>query len=75
MRQHLALLVDNKPGVLTHVAGLLSRRASNIVVTVEDRWELDQAVFQLAKLIDVIKVVTLDDNPFVSYELAMIKVL
>ena len=93
MRQHLALLVDNKPGVLTHVAGLLSRRAINIeyinagytedadvtriniVVTVEDRWELDQAVFQLAKLIDVIKVVTLDDNPFVSYELAMIKVL
>ena len=30
MRQHLALLVDNKPGVLTHVAGLLSRRAINI---------------------------------------------
>ena len=29
---------------------------------------------QLAKLIDVIKVVNLDDAPFVSYELAMIKV-
>jgi acetolactate synthase-1/3 small subunit len=92
MRQHLAILADNKPGVLTHVAGLISRRAINIecinagyteekdvtriniVVSVENRWELDQAVNQLAKLIDVIKVVTLDETPFVSYELAMIKV-
>ena len=91
-RQHLALLCDNKPGVLTHVAGLISRRALNIecinagyteesdvtriniVVSVENRWELDQAVNQLAKLIDVIKVVNLDDAPFVSYELAMIKI-
>ncbi len=92
MKQHLAILVDNKPGVLTHVAGLISRRAINIeyinagyteepdvtriniVVSVENRWELDQAVNQLAKLIDVMKVVNLDDAPFVSYELAMIKV-
>lgn len=92
MRQHLAILCDNKPGVLTHVAGLISRRAINIecinagyteeadvtriniVVSVENRWELDQAVNQLAKLIDVIKVVNLDDAPFISYELAMIKV-
>ena len=91
-RQHLALLCDNKPGVLTHVAGLISRRAINIecinagyteesdvtriniVVSVENRWELDQAVNQLAKLIDVIKVVNLDDAPFVSYALAMIKI-
>ncbi|WP_306538107.1 acetolactate synthase small subunit [Megasphaera sp.] len=91
-KQHLALLCDNKPGVLTHVAGLISRRAINIecinagyteesdvtriniVVSVENRWELDQAVNQLAKLIDVIKVVNLDDVPFVSYELAMIKI-
>ena len=91
-RQHLALLCDNKPGVLPHVAGLISRRAINIecinagyteesdvtriniVVSVENRWELDQAVNQLAKLIDVIKVVNLDDAPFVSYELAMIKI-
>ena len=91
-KQHLALLCDNKPGVLTHVAGLISRRAINIecinagyteesdvpriniVVSVDTRWELDQAVNQLAKLIDVIKVVNLDDVPFVSYELAMIKI-
>lgn len=92
MRQHLAILCDNKPGVLTHVAGLISRRAINIecinagyteepdvtriniVVTVDNKWELDQAVNQLAKLIDVIKVVNLDDAPFVSYELSMVKV-
>ena len=91
-KQHLALLCDNKPGVLTHVAGLNSRSAINIecinagsteesdvtriniVVSVENRWELDQAVNQLSKLIDVIKVVNLDDAPFVSFELAMIKI-
>ncbi|WP_171969693.1 acetolactate synthase small subunit [Megasphaera cerevisiae] len=92
MRRHLAILADNKPGVLTHVAGLISRRAINIecinagyteepdvtriniVVSVETDWELDQAIKQLAKLIDVIKVVNLDAAPFVGYELAMIKV-
>ena len=92
MRQHLAILCDNKPGVLTHVAGLISRRdiniecinagyteeadvtRINIVVSVENRWELDQAVNQLAKLIDVIKIINLDEAPFISYELAMIKV-
>lgn len=30
MRQHIAILCDNKPGVLTHVSGLISRRAINI---------------------------------------------
>ena len=30
MRQHIAILCDNKPGVLTHVSGLISRRAFNI---------------------------------------------
>ena len=92
MRQHLALLVDNKPGVLTHVAGLISRRGINIeainagytedaditriniIVEVKDHWELDQAVNQLAKLINVIKIVILDDKPFVSYDLALIKI-
>ena len=29
-KYNLAILVDNKPGVLTHVSGLLSRRAFNI---------------------------------------------
>ena len=78
MKQHLAILCDNKPGVLTHVAGLISRRAINIeyinagyteepdvtriniVVSVEDQRALNQAILQLA--------------PFISSELAMIKV-
>ena len=29
-KYNLAILVDNKPGVLTHVSGLISRRAINI---------------------------------------------
>ena len=29
-KYNLAILVDNKPGVLTHVSGLISRRAFNI---------------------------------------------
>ena len=88
----LAVLVDNKPGVLTHVAGLISRRAFNIesisagyteepdvtriniVVPVESEQELSQVVNQLSKLIDVIKIINLDEAPFISYELAMIKV-
>ena len=80
MKQHLAILCDNKPGVLTHVAGLISRRAINIeyinagyteepdvtriniVVSVEDQRALNQAILQLARLIDVIKVVNLDET-------------
>lgn len=91
-QQHLAILSDNKPGVLTHIAGLISRKAINIesltvgyteeknvsrfniVISIEDDKELKQTMSQLAKLIDVIKIVNLDEHPFISYELAMIKV-
>ena len=90
-KQHLAILSDNKPGVLTHIAGLISRKAINIesltvgyteepdvsrfniVISIEDDKELKQTISQLAKLIDVIKI-NLDEAPFISYELAMIKV-
>lgn len=90
--QHIALLVNNNPGVLAHVAGLIARRNINIeclnvgyteipeisrinlVVGVDSRFQLDQAVNQLSHLIDVIKVVNLDDNPLINYELIMIKV-
>ena len=86
------LLVNNRPGVLSHVAGLIARRNINIeclnvgyteipeisrinlVVGVESRFQLDQAIHQLSHLIDVIKVVNLDDAPLVSYELTLIKV-
>ena len=75
MKYTLAVLVDNKPGVLTHIAGLISRRAFNIesiaaghseepditriniVVDVDDEFQLDQVINQLSKLIDVIKIV------------------
>ena len=90
--QHLAILCDNKPGVLPHIAGLISRKAINIesltagyteerdvtrfniVISIEDDKELKQTMTQLAKLIDIIKIVNLDEEPFISYELAMIKV-
>ena len=90
--QHLALLVNNKPGGLAHVAGLLARRNINIeclnvgytdlaeisrinlMVEVDTRFALDQAINQLSQLIDVIAVVNLDDQPLVSYELTLIKV-
>lgn len=89
-KQHLAILSDNKPGVLTHIAGLISRKAINIEsltvgyteepdvsrfnISIEDDKELKQTISQLAKLIDVIKIINLDEAPFISYELAMIKV-
>ena len=91
-KQHLAILSDNKPGVLTHIAGLISRKAINIesltvgyteepdvsrfniVISIEDDKELKQTISQLAKLIDVIKIINLDEAPFISYELAMIKI-
>ena len=46
----------------------------NIVISIEDDKELKQTMSQLAKLIDVIKIVNLDEQPFISYELAMIKI-
>ena len=76
----LAVLADNKPGVLTHVAGLISRRGFNIesitagyteetdvsrvnvVVSVDSPQELEQVKNQVAKLIDVIKVVNISDK-------------
>ena len=88
----LAVLVDNKPGVLTHVAGLISRRAFNIdsisagytedanvtrinvVVSADSPQELEQVKNQLAKLIDVIKVVNISDTEHITRELVMIKV-
>ena len=88
----LAVLGDNKPGVLTHVAGLISRRAVNIesisagytedanvtrinvVVSADSPQELEQVKNQLAKLIDVIKVVNISDTEHITRELVMIKV-
>lgn len=46
----------------------------NLMVEVDTRFALDQAINQLSQLIDVIAVVNLDDQPLVSYELTLIKV-
>jgi len=91
MRHTISLLVRNKPGVLSHIAGLFSARGYNIdsltvgetddstvsrmtIVTIGDDRIVEQVSKQLNKLIDVIKVVDLTDQPFVDRELVLIKV-
>lgn len=92
MKYTLAVLVENRPGVLTHISGLISRRAFNIEsiaaghseeadttritidVEVDDEIELEQVVYQLSKLIDVIKIINLTHVDSIHRELALIKV-
>jgi acetolactate synthase-1/3 small subunit len=87
----ISVLVENKFGVLSRVAGLFSARGFNIeslsvapsldptmsmmtIVTSGDERIIEQIVKQLNKLIDVIKVVDLNEMEFVSRETALIKV-
>lgn len=91
MKHILAVLVENKPGVLVRVAGLFARRGFNIEslavgktkdpvisrMTIEvdgDDKELEQVVKQLNKLINVIRIANLTQEPSVNRELLMIKV-
>jgi len=90
-RHTLSVLVENKPGVLTRVAGLFARRAFNIhslavgptehdeisritVVVDVDDLPLEQVTKQLNKLINVIKIVELEDASSVQRELMLVKV-
>ncbi|GAA1428927.1 acetolactate synthase small subunit [Microlunatus lacustris] len=86
----LSVLVENKPGVLARVSGLVSRRGYNIeslavgpteyptmsritlAVTVDDQ-VLEQITKQLNKLIEVLKIVELEENA-VRRELILVKV-
>jgi acetolactate synthase-1/3 small subunit len=86
----LSVLVQNKPGVLARIAGLISRRGYNIEslavgptesaemsritlqVNVEDV-VLEQITKQLNKLIEVLKIVELEESA-VRRELVLVKV-
>ncbi|MCL2516140.1 MAG: acetolactate synthase small subunit [Microbacteriaceae bacterium] len=87
----LSLLVEDKPGLLTRVAGLFARRGFNInslavgtteveglsritVVVDVDALPLEQVTKQLNKLINVIKIVELDQAQSVQREHLLVKV-
>jgi acetolactate synthase-1/3 small subunit len=87
----LSLLVEDKPGLLTRVAGLFARRGFNIeslavghseieglsritVVVDVDELPLEQITKQLNKLVNVIKIVELDQAQSVQREHLLIKV-
>jgi acetolactate synthase, small subunit len=92
MTQHvLSLLVEDKPGLLTRVAGLFARRGYNIqslavgtseieglsritVVVAVEGHPLEQITKQLNKLVNVVKIVELENDNSVSRDHMLIKV-
>jgi acetolactate synthase-1/3 small subunit len=90
-RHTLSVLVEDTPGVLARISGLISRRGFNIdslavgppehdevsrmtIVVDVDETALEQVTKQLNKLIEVLKVVELDESASVQRELVLIKV-
>jgi len=91
MEHIISVMVENKFGALSRVAGLFSGRGFNIdslsvgptmdptvsmmtLVTRGDDRIVEQIIKHLNKLIDVIKVVDLNESEFVARETALIKV-
>lgn len=91
MEHIISVMVENKFGVLSRVAGLFSGRGFNIdslsvgptidptvsmmtLVTHGDDRIVEQIIKQLNKLIDVIKVVDLNEGAFVARETVLIKI-
>ncbi len=90
-RHTLSVLVENKPGVLTRIAALFSRRGFNIsslavgetehpevsrmtVLVDADTLPLEQVTKQLNKLVEVLKVVELDQSQTVERRILLVKV-
>lgn len=91
MKLTLSATVENKPGVLTRIAGLFSRRGFNIdslavgptenadisrmtLVVTQAEHPLEQVEKQLHKLIDVIKISSMNPENSVNRELMLIKI-
>jgi len=87
----LSVLVENKPGVLSRVTGLFSRRAFNInslavgptehqeisritISVTTEGTALEQVTKQLNKLVNVLKIVELEEKQSVQRELLLVKV-
>ena len=91
-RKHtISVLVENKFGVLSRVAGLFSARGYNIeslsvgetldptvsrmtLVVRGDEFVIEQAIKQLHKLIDVIKVTDLTEESHIEREMVLMRV-
>ena len=84
----LSLLVDNNPGVLARVAALFSRRGYNIDsitagITNDPKYTRitvavsgdNQILDQIAKLVEVRKIVELENSHSVCRELVLVKVM
>lgn len=91
MKHTFSVLVENRAGVLSRIAGLFARRAFNIeslavgvtedpafsrvtIVAEGSDYTVEQVEKQLNKLIDVIKVRTINPTELISRELVLIKV-